>query len=271
MSTVRPHPSYVTRRNAVRIVRGADPRPVVFSHGFGCHQGVWSQVIERLQCDRTLVLIDFVGAGSSDVSLYCSERYATLDGYARDLVDLLEAFDWGDVTLVGHSVGATIAMLASLDVPERLRRLVLVAPSPCYMNVGDYHGGFEPDDLRDLVDALRGGVVDWARALAPAVMGNAERPELARELADDFCRYDPDILQEFAHVTFLSDHREIVPRVGTRATILQCCDDAIAPESVGRFLHAAMADSELVRLAATGHCPQVSAPDELAARLRDAL
>lgn len=259
------------RRNNVR--RSGDPsgRPIVFAHGFGCSQEVWRDVAPAFERDHDVVTFDLVGAGGSDLAAYDRRKYDSLHGYADDLVELIEELDLQDVVFVGHSVSAMIGVLAANRVPDRFGALVLVGPSPRYTNVDDYIGGFEPADIQGLLDALDSNYLGWSATMAPTIMGNPERPALGAELAGSFCAVQPDIARHFAHVTFLSDNRDDLTRVTVPTVVLQCSDDAIAPEVVGRYVHRSIPRSEFVQLRATGHCPSLSAPDELTAAIRQYL
>jgi len=255
-------------RNNVRVLGNATGRPMVFVHGFGCSQEMWRFLTPAFEDDHRLVLYDLVGAGGSDLSAYDRGRYDSLHAHADDLVGILRALDLADAVVVAHSVGAVIAALAAAREPTRVGALVLVGPSPRYLNDGDYVGGFERADIDGLLDALDANYLGWSSVMAPLIMGNAERPELGEELAASFCRVDPAIAAHFARVTFLSDNRRDLAAVTTPTLVVQCSDDVIAPASVGAFVRDAMPDSTLVVLAATGHCPHLSAPDELAAAVR---
>jgi sigma-B regulation protein RsbQ len=209
-----------------------------------------------------VVLFDHVGAGRSDVASYDRQKYGTLEGYATDVLEILHELDLSDVVFVGHSVSAMIGVLAARREPLRFAALVLVGPSPRYINDDDYEGGFSQQDIEELLDALDSNYLGWSTAMAPAIMGNRDRPELGSELANSFCRMDPAIASQFARVTFMSDNRHDLSSVSVPTLILQCSDDVIAPSSVGAFVHAQIPGSELVHLKATGHCPNLSAPDE---------
>jgi sigma-B regulation protein RsbQ len=256
-------------RNNVRITGSPDGRPMVFAHGFGCDQTMWGRVAPAFEATHRVVLFDHVGAGGSDASGYRPERYASLTAYARDLLELLEELDLEDVVFVGHSVSAMIGLLASIEEPERFSRLVLVGPSPRYLNDDDgYVGGFGRDDIEGLLQSLESNYLGWSSAMAPVIVGNQDRPQLGEELTNSFCRTDPAIARQFARATFLSDNRADLGLVRVPSLILQCADDVIAPETVGRYMHAQMPDSELVFLKATGHCPNLSAPDETTAAIK---
>ena len=250
----------VGRRNNVVVV-GREDRPVVMlAHGFGCDQNLWRLVAPALAEDFRVVLFDHVGAGRSDLSAWLPERYATLDGYADDVLQICGELDLRQVIFVGHSVSAMIGVLAAIREPGRFSKLILVGPSPRYIDDIGYRGGFSKADIDELLDSLDNNYLGWSAAMAPVIMGNPERPELAEELANSFCRTDPVIAQAFARTTFLSDNRADLAKVTVPTLILQCSRDAIAPTEVGAFVHDQIPGSALVTLAATGHCPQLSAP-----------
>lgn len=254
-------------RNNVAITGVAGGRPIVFAHGFGCDQHMWRFVAPAFSDRFRVVTFDHVGAGGSDLDAYDPERYSSLAAYAADLVEICQALDLDDVAVVGHSVSSMIAMLACLQEPSLFTRLVMVGPSPRYVDDGDYHGGFSQADIRELLDSLDSNYLGWSSAIAPVIMGNPDRPELGQELTESFCRTDPAIARRFAEVTFLSDNRADLPLVRTPTLVLQAAQDAIAPPSVGRYVHEAIPGSELVMLDATGHCPNLSAPAETTAAI----
>jgi sigma-B regulation protein RsbQ len=254
-------------RNNVKVT-GRGEKTIVFAHGYGCDQAMWRHVAPDFEADYRVVLFDHVGCGASDLAAYDTARHGSLAGYAADVLELCAALDLRDAIFVGHSVSAMIGMLAAIAEPERFSRLVLVAPSPCYINDGAYVGGFERGDIDSLLDFLDDNYLGWAKAIAPTVMGNPDRPELAGELANSFCRTDPEIAKRFARVTFLSDNRADLQRLRIPSLILQCANDALAPDSVGVYLNERLEGSTLTRLAATGHCPNLSAPQETVAAMR---
>jgi len=241
---------------------------MLFAHGFGCDQSMWRFVAPAFAATHRVILFDHIGAGRSDLGAYQPARYASLRGYADDVLGLCQALDLRDVVFVGHSVSAMIGILAAIDDPGRFAGLVLVGPSPCYVNDGAYVGGFERADIDSLLDMLDSNYLGWSATMAPLIMANPERPELGAELANSFCRTDPDIARQFARVTFLSDNRADLPRLSVPSLILQCSQDVIAPETVGQYMRDHLAGSRLVVLKATGHCPNLSAPEETIAAIR---
>jgi sigma-B regulation protein RsbQ len=256
-------------RHNVQVQGRPDGPPIVFSHGFGCDQNMWRHVWPAFADDHRVVLFDHVGHGRSDHSAFDPERYGSLDGYADDVLAILDALDLEDVVFVGHSVSAMIGALASVRAPERFSRLVMVGPSPRYVNDEDgYVGGFTRPDIDGLLESLESNYLGWSAAMAPVIMGNDERPELGSELTESFCATDPEIARHFARVTFLSDNRDDLASVRTRSLVLQCSSDVIAPVAVGSYVHEHLPDSVLVQLAATGHCPNLSAPEETTAAIK---
>ena len=258
----------VVARHHVSVSGRDDAQPMLFAHGFGCDQNMWRLVAPAFEHDHRVVLFDHVGAGRSQLAAYDPQRYATLGGYAADVLEICEALDLRDVIFVGHSVSAMIGVLAAKEQPERFAKLILVGPSPRYVDDGDYVGGFTREDIEGLLDSLDSNYLGWSSAMAPVIMGNADRPELGEELTNSFCRTDPEIARQFARVTFLSDNRADLADVRTPTLVLQCTDDAIAPPVVGEYVNERLPDSRLVLLDATGHCPNLSAPDETVAAIR---
>jgi sigma-B regulation protein RsbQ len=229
---------------------------------------MWRFVAPAFEDDYRVVLFDHVGAGKSDPSAFSRSRYSTLSRYASDVLEICAELGLEGAVFVGHSVSAMIGVLAAIREPSRFSALILVGPSPCYLNDGDYRGGFEREDIDGLLESLESNYLGWSNAMAPVIMGNPDRPQLAEELTNSFCRTDPEKARVFARATFLSDNRADLPKLKTRSLILQCSQDRIAPEAVGRYLHAVLPESELVVLEATGHCPNLSAPEETIASMR---
>ena len=251
----------VIRRNNIRIA-GTGDKTMIFAHGFGCDQNMWRFVAPAFQTDYRTVLFDHVGAGGSDLSAYRPDKYASLEGYADDVVQICDELALRDAVFVGHSVSAIIGVLAAIQRPELFDTLVLVGPSPCYLNDGSYLGGFNRSDIEGLLEVLENNYLGWSRSMAPVIMGNPDQPELSAELTESFCRTDPGIAKQFARVTFLSDNREDLALLSKPTLILQCSEDVIAPQSVGEFMHRNLPRSRFHQLAATGHCPHLSSPDE---------
>jgi sigma-B regulation protein RsbQ len=245
-----------------------DARPIVFAHGFGCDQNMWRYVWPEFAGDHRVVLFDHVGAGQSDSRAFVAQRYSSLGGYADDVLEICRSLDLIDLVFVGHSVSAMIGALAAGAEPDRFGGLVLVGPSPRYVDDDGYVGGFTRADIDGLLDAMDSNYLGWSSTMAPVIMGNPDRPELGRELSNSFCQADPEIARHFARVTFLSDNRADLARVTTPSLILQCAQDAIAPEVVGDYVHSRLAHSRLQRLRATGHCPNLSAPEETVTAIR---
>lgn len=259
--------SDIRQRLNVRI-DGAGERSMVFAHGFGCDQNMWRYVAPAFETDFRTVLFDYVGSGGADLTAYDRDKYASLDGYAEDVVALAEALDITDGVFVGHSVSAMIGVLAAKRAPRRFSTLVLVGPSPRYIDDPDYTGGFTHDQILELLDFLDSNHLGWSQAMAPVIMGNPDRPELGEELTASFCRADPEIAKQFARTTFLSDNRADLAGIDARVLILQCREDAIAPVSVGEYVQRAIPGSELTILDATGHCPNLSAPEATIAAIK---
>ena len=258
----------VMTRNNVSVVGATRGQPMMFAHGFGCDQNMWRHVAPAFADEYRIVLFDHVGAGGSDLGAYSRTKYASLDGYAADVLEICRELELRDVIFVGHSVSAMIGVLAAAAEPERFAKLILVGPSPRYIDDDEYHGGFTRKDIEGLLDALDSNFLGWSHTYAPAIMGRPDRPDLGEELTNSFCRTDPEIARQFARVTFLSDNRADLRRVTTPTLVLQCSDDIIAPSSVGKFVHEELRGSELVHLQAKGHCPNLSAPEETVEAIR---
>jgi len=261
----------VLTRNHVKVF-GAGTQPMVFAHGFGCDQNMWRFVAPAFADDYRIVLFDYVGAGKSDLSAYDPERYARLEGYADDVLDVIHALDLRDVILVGHSVSSMVGVLAANREPERFAHLVLVGPSPRYVNDHPaYVGGFERSDIEGLLEMMDKNYIGWANFLAPAIMKNPDRPELGAELTESFCSTDPVIARRFAEATFFADNRDDLARVRIPSLILQCSEDIIAPLEVGEYVHRNLPGSTLRVMEATGHCPHMSHPEETIRLIREYL
>ena len=263
--------SDILARNNV-MISGRGTQPMLFAHGFGCDQNMWRFIAPAFEDDYRLVLFDYVGSGGSDLSAYDAGKYASLEGYAQDLLDVCHALDLRDVIFVGHSVSGMVGVLAANREPDRFANLVLVGPSPRYLNDGtDYVGGFEHADLVGLLDMMDRNYIGWANFLAPVIMKNGDQPALGAELEASFCSTDPIIARKFAEATFFADNRADAAAVGVPSLIIQSADDAIAPQAVGEYLHRTMPQSTYRLLDVTGHCPHMSHPEETVATIRDYL
>jgi sigma-B regulation protein RsbQ len=258
----------VLKRNNV-VVRGRGSEPMLFAHGFGCDQNMWRFVTPAFEDDYKLVLFDYVGSGKSDLSAYDRERYASLEGYAQDVLEICGALDLRDVTFVGHSVSSIVGVLAAKQEPSRFKRIVMIGPSPRYMNDDGYVGGFDRADIEGLLDLMDRNYIGWASFLAPVIMKNGERPELTQELQESFCSTDPKIARRFAETTFFSDNRDDLRHVSVPSLILQCAEDAIAPAEVGTYVHRNTPGSTLRLMKATGHCPHISHPEETITAMKE--
>ncbi|USX22876.1 alpha/beta hydrolase [Oxalobacteraceae bacterium OTU3REALA1] len=252
---------HLQKRNNITVHGDDAGRPtMVLAHGFGCDQSMWRHLVPAFRDQFRIVLFDLVGSGGSDLSAYNKTKYSTLQGYADDLLEIVEQYSTGPVVFVGHSVSSMIGLLASNGAAHRFAAQILVGPSACYIDDEHYRGGFSRADIDDLLDTMAGNYLGWSSNMAPAIMGAPDTPELGVELTNSFCRTDPDIAKHFARVTFLSDHRADLAKSTTPTLILQCSDDLIAPREVGDFIHRAIPGSQLALIENTGHCPHLSAP-----------
>ncbi len=250
----------IKERNNVRIT-GKGKTTIVFAHGFGCDQNMWRFLVPSFQDRFTIVLFDLVGSGNSDLSEYDFEKYSSLEGYTNDLIEIVDAVTDEPVIFIGHSVSAIIGLLATVKAPEKFKCQIMIGPSPCYVNDGEYIGGFSRADVEELCDTIDANYLGWSSNMAPAIMGTPERPELGVELTNSFCRTDPAIAKHFARVTFLSDHRDALSKSRTPTLILQCSDDFIAPLTVGDYMQKNMPNAELYIIKNVGHCPHLSSPE----------
>jgi sigma-B regulation protein RsbQ len=255
------------QRNNVKI-RGNGTQTLMFAHGYGCDQSMWRAMIPAFENDFKLILFDYVGAGDSDFSAFDRTHYSSLRGYAEDVLEIIEELKVGSVTFVGHSVSSMVGALAAIEKPSYFENLVMIGPSPSYINDGDYKGGFDRSDIEGLLDLLDSNHLGWSATMAPLIMGAEQSPELIGELEASFCRTDPLFAQHFARVTFLSDNRADLSKVTTKTLILQCEKDMIAPVHVGEYVHRCLPNSQFEMLRATGHCPHMSAPQEVIDQMR---
>ncbi|MFD6286552.1 alpha/beta fold hydrolase [Streptomyces sp. NPDC060205] len=259
----------IRRRNCVTVTGCADGPVLLLAHGFGCDQNMWRLVVPVLAESCRVVLFDYVGSGRADPSAWDERRYRSLEGYAQDALEVCAELDLRQVTFVGHSVSAMVGVLVAARAPQRLSRLVMVTPSPRYIDDDGYRGGFSAEDIDELLESLESNYLGWSAAMAPVIMGNADRPELGEELTASFCATDPDMARVFARTTFLSDSRKDLATVAVPTLVLECRQDVIAPREVGAYVRDAIPGSRLVTLEATGHCPQLSAPQATAGAISD--
>lgn len=255
------------QRNNIKL-SGRGDHVLVFAHGFGCDQYVWKDIAPAFEDRYRVVLFDYVGSGKSDKTAYSEERYSTLAGYKQDLLELCDALGLDNIIFVGHSVSSMIGMLASIERPELVEKMVMIGPSPNFINDGDYYGGFERSDIEGLLDMMEVDYERWAAYLAPVVLQNEDRPDLAEDFEEVLCSNDPAIMRQFAEVTFTSDVRGELQKLTVPTLILQTSFDAIAPVKVGEYVHGQLPNSELMLMEATGHSPHVSAAEETIAKIK---
>jgi sigma-B regulation protein RsbQ len=251
----------VINRNNVKVI-GTGKKVMVFAHGFGCDQNMWRLVTPAFENDYRIVLFDHVGSGQSDLDSYTAKKYGNLEGYADDIIEIIEDLNLKHVIFVGHSVAAMMGILAAGKKPELFSHLILVGPSPYYINEDDYNGGFTRPQINELLESMDNNHLGWSMAMAPIIMANADKKELTEELANSFCRTNPEIAKQFARTTFLSDTRGMLSSVNVPSLILQCSEDVIAPTNVGQYVHRHLPNSKILFMKATGHCPNLSAPGE---------
>jgi sigma-B regulation protein RsbQ len=243
-------------------VKGTGTQPMIFAHGLGCDQNVWRYVSPAFENDYKVILFDYIGSGQSDKSSYNKEKYSSLSGYADDLLAICDALSLTNVILVAHSVSSMIGVLAAVKNPTVFSKLIMIGPSPSYINQPPYYGGFAKEDIEQLLQLMKERYLQWANFFAPKAVGNLNRPELAEEVESSFCKADPDITYQFAEVTFLADNRSDIKKLRTPALIMQPAEDIVAPKEVGEYLHQNIPGSTLYYMKATGHFPHLGASDE---------
>lgn len=260
----------ILERNNVKIF-GKGSTTLVFAHGFGCDQTMWRFLTPYFEDTYTIVLFDYVGSGKSDLSFYDIGRYSSFDGYAQDITEICTALNLQDVVFIGHSVSCMIGVMAHIQQPQLFKSIILIAPSARYINDEDYIGGFEQADIDGVITAMEENFAGWANFLAPVIMKNSDRPELATELEEKFCINDHAINKRFARLTFYSDSRPELLKVNVPALILQCSDDAIAPDTAGSYIYENITGSQFIKMQAIGHCPHMSHPEETAEHISEYL
>lgn len=261
----------VCLRNHVNIV-GEGNQVIVLAHGFGCDQKMWQYIVPTLSQQYKVVLFDYVGSGQSDLKAYSIEKYNSLYGYAQDLIDVLQYYQLEDVIFIGHSISSMIGMLAAIKHPQYFKQLIMIGPSPCYLNDKDgYVGGFEKSDIDELLEMMEMNFSGWARFMAPLAMNNPDQPQFAEQLEQTFVSTDSVIARQFAEVTFFSDYRALLPSLQIPTLIMQCAEDSVVPVQVGHYLHKYIDNSTLVLMEAKGHYPHISHPDETLATILEYL
>jgi len=252
----------VLKRNNVKIL-GQGNQTMIFAHGFGCDQNTWRYVIDSFKDSYKIVLFDYVGAGKSDLDSYDSKKYNSLKGYANDIIEICEVLNIKDAIFVGHSVSSMIGMLAAIEQPSYFSKMIFLGPSARYIHDNDYNGAMNQEDLLALLEVMDSNYLGWSQQMAPAIMGNPDKPSLGEDLTNSFCATNPDIAKDFARVTFLSDNRADLPLLQVQSLTLQCAEDVLAPEHSGQYIYENTPGNTMIQLKATGHCPHLSAPDEI--------
>ncbi len=262
--------NHIIRRNNIKIF-GDCEQVMFFVHGYGCDQSMWRYVTPTFEPHYKIVLIDLVGSGKSEKENYDYDRYSDLRSYAEDIIEICDLLNFKDIVYVGHSVSAMIGALIDVEKPDLIKDLILIGPSPCYVNDENYHGGFTKADIDQMLETLDSNYLGWSSTMAPVIMGNPERPELAGELENSFCQNDPKIAKHFARVTFTGDNRSDLKNVEVKSLIIQSNQDAIAGIDVGKYVHENIKNSEFVIIDAIGHCPHLSAPKATAFAIKNYL
>ncbi len=252
-------------------ITGNGTSVMLFAHGFGCDQSMWRFLVPDFEKDFTTILFDLMGCGRSDISSYHPDRYNHLEGHAEDLVNICDALHLKNITLVAHSVSAMIGALASIKRPELFKEIIMICPSPYYLNEEGYKGGFNKEDIENLLIQMENNYLGWATSMAPVIMNNSGELVFQDELAESFCRNNPEIAKQFARVTFLSDNRKEISNIVMRTLIVQCREDIVAPPEVGQYMHKRIPDNEMVVIDVIGHCPHLSAPAETSKAMRSFL
>lgn len=259
----------VLRRNHVQVIDGSGPT-LVYGHGFGCNQSMWADITPAFKDTHRQVLFDYVGSGGSDLSAFDQHRYSELQGYAQDLLDVCDALGLTrDVVLVAHSVSCSIGMLAAIERPALFRHVVMVGPNPCFVNDPPYVGGFEREDLQELLELMDRNFMGWADFLAPVASGDSA--VTGRRLHESFCSTDPLIARTFAQATFFADNRADVARMHAPSLVLQHRHDALAPLAVGEFMVTHLRQGALRVLDVAGHCAHMSHPHLVVDAIRSVL
>ena len=251
----------IIKRNNV-VVSGKGEKVILFAHGYGCDQKMWRFVAPAFEENYKVILFDHVGSGKSDWNSYSPKKYSTLQGYADDIIEICDSLKLQKTILVAHSVSSMISVLAANPRPDLFEHIIMVGPSPRYMNDGDYYGGFSEQDVMEMVETLDSNYLGWSSAITPIIVGNSDKPQFAEELNNSFCQHDPEIAKHFARVTFMGDNRSDLQKLQIPTLILQCSQDIIVPLEVGKYVHKNIMNSDFVVIETTGHCPHLCNPDE---------
>lgn len=256
----------IIKRNNVTIIEGDGPT-IIYAHGFGCNKDMWRGITSEFEGKYRQVLFDYVGSGQSDLSAFDVDKYSKISGYTQDILDVCEALKLtSDVIFVGHSVSCSAGILASLIKPDLFRCLILVGPTPCFLNQSpEYLGGFESEDLEELLALMDQNFIGWANYLAPVVAGSEYG--ISGELSESFCSTDPLTAKIFARTTFFADNRAEFKKIVCPSLILQHKEDALVPLNVGSFMQKTMANNTYMELNVKGHCAHMSHPNLVVAAI----
>jgi sigma-B regulation protein RsbQ len=184
------------------------------------------------------------------------------------MLDICRVLELEQAVLLGHSVGGIIALLAASQAPAYFAKVVLLTPSPCYLNKPGYYGGYEQAEIEQLLSLLQSDYQSWATLFVDLLLGPQAPADLVEEMQECLGSTASPITRQFARVTFLSDHRADVPGLTLPTLVVQCMEDFIAPAEVGGYLVAHLPNAQLVTLPTAGHCPYLSAPFATLAAMR---
>lgn len=261
----------IKERNNVKVF-GHGEKVMLFAHGFGCEQGMWQYITPAFEEEYRLIMFDYVGSGGADSSTYDPVKYSQLEGYAQDVLEIIEELELESIIFVGHSISSMIGLIASLEKPESFEQLIMIGPSPCYLNLADgYQGGFEESDIHDLLEMMEMNFSGWASYMAPMGLEQPREAPQVQALRQTFVSNNPLIARQFAETTFFSDCRDLLKLNNTETLIIQCAHDSIVPIEVGNYLNKHLAKSTLSVLEARGHYPHISHPDETVALMKEYL
>ncbi|MCC3270429.1 alpha/beta hydrolase [Arthrobacter gengyunqii] len=259
-------PDMVLRRNNVRVLGRSDGPALVLVQGFGCDQVIWDRILPEFTDAYKVVLLDHVGTGGAVSAAYDPDKYSSLTGYLGDLLEVLDALELENATVVGHSVAGMMALAASVE-SRRIGRLVLLCATACYLNHDGYEGGFEPENVEDVLRAIEANYPLWAAAAAPGITGTEPGSGLSADLAERMCRLRPEYVRDFLQMSFAADVRPLLERVSAPALILQTLADPLTPEAASSYLHEHLPGSTLMPLDIRGNMPHLNAPRQTASAI----